>query len=56
MNRYVNAIRSLGLQAINLANQRAGGMTVSAAPILYALYKGLMTISKDDQNGLIGIV
>lgn len=36
-----NAIRSLGLQAINLANQGPGGMTVSAAPILYALYKGV---------------
>lgn len=47
MNRYVNAMRSLALQAIKHANQGHSGMSISAAPILYTLYKGLMTISKD---------
>ncbi|RCJ02701.1 transketolase [Ureaplasma urealyticum] len=46
MNRYVNAMRSLALQAINKANQGHSGMSISAAPIIYTLYKGLMTISK----------
>lgn len=48
MNRYVNAMRSLALQAIKNANQGHSGMSISAAPILYTLYKGLMTISKDE--------
>lgn len=48
MNRYVNAMRSLALQAIMNANQGHSGMSISAAPILYTLYKGLMTISKDE--------
>ena len=46
MNRYVNAMRSLALQAINKAKQGHSGMSISAAPIVYTLYKGLMTISK----------
>lgn len=50
MNRYVNAMRSLALQAINHANQGHSGMSISAAPILYTLYKGLMTISKDNSK------
>ncbi|WP_031488885.1 transketolase [Ureaplasma canigenitalium] len=47
MNRYVNAMRSLALQAINHAGSGHMGMAISAAPIFYILYKSLMTISKD---------
>lgn len=46
MNRYVNAMRSLALQCIKKAGSGHAGMAISAAPILYTLYKGLMTISK----------
>ncbi|MCV3754302.1 transketolase [Ureaplasma zalophigenitalium] len=45
MNRYVNAMRSLALQCVKHANQGHIGMSISAAPIIYTLYKTFINIS-----------
>ena len=49
-SKYVNAIRSLGLQAIMQAKQGHPGMVVSAAPINYAVYTDSINISIDNPN------
>ncbi|MCV3743490.1 transketolase [Ureaplasma sp. ES3154-GEN] len=48
MNRYVNAMRSLALQCIAHANQGHSGMSISAAPIIYTLYKTFINISSTE--------
>ena len=49
-SKYVNAIRSLGLQAIMQAKQGHPGMVVSAAPINYAIYTDSINIAVDNPN------
>ncbi|MCV3728709.1 transketolase [Ureaplasma miroungigenitalium] len=48
MNRYVNAMRSLALQCVKHANQGHIGMSISAAPIIYTLYKTFINISSTE--------
>lgn len=45
---FVNAIRSMGLQAIMNAKQGHPGMTISAAPITYATYIAGINISTEN--------
>ena len=46
--KYVNAIRSLGLQAIKESGQGHTGMAMSAPPINYSIYMDHMKISKNN--------
>ncbi|GAA5414930.1 transketolase [Ureaplasma ceti] len=50
ISKYVNAIRSLGLQSIMEAKQGHPGMVVSAAPITYSVYANEVNISVDNPN------
>lgn len=50
VNYFVNAIRSMGLQAIMNAKQGHPGMTISAAPINYAVYVTGINIASDNPN------
>lgn len=47
-NYFVNAIRSMGLQAIMNAKQGHPGMTISAAPITYATYVAGINIATEN--------
>lgn len=47
-NYFVNAIRSMGLQAIKKAKQGHPGMAISAAPITYAVYIDHINIATDN--------
>ncbi len=47
-NKFVNAMRSLALQAIMAAKQGHTGMAMSAAPINYAIYSKDMHIVAED--------
>ncbi|MBR2651534.1 hypothetical protein IKE96_01975 [bacterium] len=43
---FINAIRSMGLQAIMQAKQGHPGMVISAAPINYAIFTVGMNITE----------
>lgn len=48
--KYVNDIKSLGIQAIYNAKQGHPGMTISAAPINYSIYAHNINISSENPN------
>jgi len=45
MNRSINAIRFLGMDAINKANSGHPGIVLGAAPIIYSLYTKQMNVT-----------
>ncbi len=47
MNKSVNAIRFLGMDAINKANSGHPGIVLGAAPMIYTLYNKFMNVTKD---------
>ncbi len=47
-NKYVTAMRSIALQAIQKAGQGHTGMAISAAPINYTLFTKFINICKDN--------
>lgn len=50
MNKYVNAIRSLGIQSIKKAKQGHPGMAISAAPLTYSIYTHGFKLSKQNPH------
>ncbi len=52
MNKYVNSMRSLGIQAIMKAGQGHTGMAMSACPITYTLFTKFINISKKNPKWL----
>ena len=46
MNKYVNAMRHLGIQSIKRAKQGHPGMAISAAPLVYAIYTSDFKLSR----------
>jgi transketolase len=49
-NLNLNAIRMLGVQAINKANSGHPGIVLDAAPIVYTLYADVMNIDPKDSK------
>ncbi|MDC0559003.1 transketolase [Candidatus Izimaplasma bacterium] len=47
MNKSINAIRFLGMDAINKANSGHPGIVLGAAPMVYTLYNKFMNVTKD---------
>ena len=50
LNYYINAIQSMGLQAIKEAKQGHPGMTLSAACINFCIYTNFINLSRVDPN------
>ena len=50
MNNSINAIRFLGMDAINKANSGHPGIVLGAAPVLYTLYTNFMNVTHQHQE------